>query len=1120
MVISDFSIKKPLVTVVMMLSLVVFGLVSLSRLETDEFPEVAPPFLVVGVPYPGAAPDNVEREVLNPVEEAVQSITGVKKINGSASDSYASLFIEFEFSKDLQEASNEVRDAISAVRQDLPAEMEEPIIRRFSPNDFPIVRIALSSDRLSTAQMTQIADGTLAREFRTISGVARVDIAGKRNRELTINMRPDALVTFGITPAQVVGAVQSQNLAVPVGRLNDGGSEQAIRLEGRLSDPQSFGQIPVGMGNGGRTVYLAEVADVTDGAEEGRSLALFNGREAVGIDIVKASDASTTTVASAVLAKMEAVRTTLPAGTTMDLISDSGERVTASVENVVTTMLEGLVLTILIVFIFLNSWRSTVITGLALPISMLASFTAVYAAGFTLNTMSLLGLTLAIGIIIDDAIVVRENIVRHVEMGKTHLEASMEGTDEIGLAVAATTFSIVAVFVPIGFIEGLAGQWFKPFALTVAASVLVSLFVSFSLDPMLSAYWPDPHVPEDQKSFITKALDRFNRWFDRQANNYRRLIAWALDHPAIMILWTVASLIAAFALPAYGWAAALMGLGVVAVGTVVLKVLPSRWFVTVPVMLASLVGMVMVEGIAPESRKVGSSFFPADDRGELQMSVFTPPGSSVEYTRARLEQIGQIARAYPEVRYSYATMTSQAGAVDEGGLYLRLTPIAERAASAGEVTQRLRADIAHITGVEASVQTGFDNQKQIQIQLRGQDQAALQRTADALVAKVRDTPGAVDVGLSTRGRRPEYSVSIDRDAALARGLSVGQIAQSLRPAFAGVDAGDWVDPDGETRDVYVRYSPESRRSPEALAYLPLRVQGPMGAQTLTLSDVATVEDGLGPAVIQHLDGDPVIAVQANVDPSFALSDVLSGITSRADTDGNALNGIQLGVPGVTVSQGGESEDQNEVFTGMILALLSGILLMFLILVLQFGSFLDPIAILVSLPLSLIGVMLGLFVADLTISLMAMIGVILLMGIVAKNAILLIDFAKDAKASGMSTRDALIEAGGIRLRPILMTTFALVAGMIPIAIGHGEGAGFRAPLGVAVIGGTITSTILTLLVVPTVWELLDTMRSAFIAKFRGNAGSSGAHGDGAHEGAAPVVTPEAEPVYAFSTVRPG
>ena len=1091
MIISDFAIKRPLVTVVVMLSLVLFGVLALFRLETDEFPEIAPPFLVVGVPYPGGSPDGVEREILDPIEEAVQGISGVKKVTGTALDSYAQLSIEFEFSKDPNEASNEVRDAISAIRSDLPAEMKEPIIRKFSPNDLPILSIALTSPTLTPSQLTYLADKTVGREIRSVPGVARVDIAGEQARELTINLIPDALVQFGVSPAQVVQAVQGQNLAAPVGRLDGVRSEETIRLEGRLRDPSSFNRIPVGRGNGGRVVVLGEVATVSDGVEEPRTLALYNGGQAVGVDVVKSSDASTTTVAEEIIAKLDQIKAGLPAGTELSVVKNSGTRVKASVDNVVETLIEGLFLTVLVVFVFLNSWRSTVITGLALPVSMIASFMAIYAAGFTLNTMSLLGITLAIGIIIDDAIVVRENIVRHVEMGKSHMQASHEGTSEIGLAVAATTFSIVAVFVPIGFIDGIAGQWFKPFALTIATSVLVSLFVSFSLDPMLSAYWADPEVPEDKKGFVTRGLDRFNAWFDRQAHGYRRLIGWALDHPSIVILWAFASLFAAIALPASGIVAMGIVAGVAAVFSIVLKVLPKHWYVTAPLLIGALVVMGAAIKFAPESAHVGGALFGVDDRSEINMAVKTPPGSNLAETRALIEQVSQIARAHPEVEYAYSTVASQTGAVDEGSVYARLVPIDQRDKSQTDLTEEIRLEASKLAGVEVSVSQGLDAQKAIQLQLLGTDSEKLSEAADALQREVRTVPGATDVGLSTRGRRPELAVDIDRDAALQRGVSVADIAYSLRPAFAGIDAGDWVDPTGETRQVTVRYAPEYRQSAAALQNLPLRVQGATGATTVALSEVATTRQGLGPALIEHLNGDPVVSVQANVAQGYDLNGVLTGINAKM-----AATPLPAGV---RLDQGGQAESQKEIFTSLGTALLSGILLMYLILVLQFNSFLDPLAILVSLPLSLLGVMLGLFIADTTINIMSMIGVILLMGIVAKNAILLIDFAKELQAEGRSARDALIEAGGIRLRPILMTTFALVAGMVPIAIGSGEGALFRRPLGAAVIGGVITSTILTLIVVPTVYEVFDNMRVAIARKIRpdgATAHSHDVHGDGA------------------------
>ncbi|HEX5830441.1 MAG TPA: efflux RND transporter permease subunit, partial [Gemmatimonadaceae bacterium] len=766
--------------------------------------------------------------------------------------------------------------------------------------------------------------------------------------------------------------------------------------------------------------------------------------------------------------------------TTIDVIKNRGERVRNSVANVQEALLEGAALTVLVVFLFLNSWRSTVITGLALPVSVLASFIAVWALGFKLETMSLLGLSLAIGILIDDAIVVRENIVRHVEMGKDHYTAAREGTDEIGLAVAATTFSIVAVFVPVGFMYGVAGQWFKPFALTIACSVLVSLFVSFSLDPMLSAYWADPHVPEERKWRLTRVLDRFNAWFNRQAQNYRKVIAWALDHRLAMVVLAIGSFFAAFTLPAKGWTgffAAVLGILVIVLA-LVRRGWP--WYARLVGSVAGIAVFMLLNSMLPPVAPIGNAFFPEDDRSEFQITIETPPGANLEYTRLKAEEAARIARAHPEVLYTFTAIGGESSAVDKAAIYVRMRPKHDRMAdgqrAAEDLARVVRAETQRIGGATASVSTNFfgGDIKQIQLQLRGTNPQALQETADRVMAEVMQVPNAVDVGLSTKGQKPELEVVVNRGLAGALGVSVGQVAQALRPAFAGIDVGDWVDPSGETRDVYVRLAPESRRRVTDLEQLPLVVPGPNGAPaTLPLGQVATVRQTLGPAVINHLDRDRVISVQAN-SSGRSLGEVLKDINTR-------LQNVQFPA-GVRLTTGGESEDQAEVFGNIFAALGIAVLFMYLILVVQFGSFLDPLAILMSLPLSLIGVMLALAITGHTINLMSLIGVILLAGIVAKNAILLIDFAKWAREKeGMPLREALIEAGAIRLRPILMTTFALIAGMVPVALGRGEGGDFRAPLGIAVIGGVITSTFLTLLVIPTFYEIMDGWRSWFAGK---------------------------------------
>ncbi len=611
-----------------MLALVVFGIFALVQLKTDEFPDVSPPIVSVAIPYPGASPETVEREVIDPIEEQISAISGVKKIQSSALDSYGVITVEFNFDKDLQEATQDIRDGISQIRNDLPTEMEEPILTQFDPNDFPIVQLTLASETLSGGDLTRIADPGLTRQLRGVTGVAEVRVVGGIEREMTIELKPQALQAAGVGVGEVVQALQTQNLAAPVGRLNGALDERTIRLLGRLDTPADFSRIVIAQRNG-QLVRLGDVAEAQGrhrgaahgGAlqrprrrrhrhHQGRRLQRDRGqrarRHARGRD-------------QEVAARRRRARS--PRAT-----PDRASR--NSVADVQSALIEGAALTVLVVFLFLNSWRSTVITGLALPVSVMASFIAVWALGFTLDTMSLMGLSLSIGILIDDAIVVRENIVRHVEMGKDHFTAAQEGTDEIGLAVAATTFSIVVVFVPVAFMGDLAGQWFKPFALTIACSVLVSLFVSFSLDPMLSAYWPDPHLTLEQRTWLGRLLVRFNNWFDRQAERYKRVIGWALDHRFSMAALALASFIGALALPALGI--------------------------------------------------VGGAFLPESDQSEFLINIETPPGSNIDYTKVKAEEAARLARAVPEVAYTYTTIGGRTEAVDEGIVFVRLKPKSER----------------------------------------------------------------------------------------------------------------------------------------------------------------------------------------------------------------------------------------------------------------------------------------------------------------------------------------------------------------------------------------------------------------------------------------------------------
>jgi len=1040
MFISDFAIRRPIVTVVTMIALVVFGLAALARLDTDEFPDIDAPIVFVAVAYPGAAPDVVEREVVTRLEDKISGISGVDKINSTSTDGFAQIIVQFVFSKPVDQATQDIRDAISGVRSQLPAEILEPIIQRFDPNQLPIVSLAITSTVLTPPQLTQLADQRIAGELRAIGGVAQVNVVGGDSAQLNVNVGPNDLAAVGAGIDQIVNALRSQNLAAPVGNVNSPLEQRSIRLEGRFERPEDFASLVVAQRNG-QLITLGQVADVEAGAAEPKSSALFNGRQAIGLDIVKSREYSTTAVADGVRKRVNELQKTLPPGTRIEVVRDAGTRVRNSVRNVEEALVEGAVLTVLVVFLFLNSWRSTVITGLALPVSVLASFVPLLMFGFTLNTMSLLGLSLAIGILIDDAIVVRENIVRHVEMGSDHMHAAHEGTDEIGLAVAATTFSIVAVFVPVGFMPGIAGQWFKPFALTIAAAVLVSLFVSFSLDPMLSAYWADPQLEaHERRNPIARALERFNEWFDRQAERYKGLIAWALDHR-----WTMIAL---------------------AAGSFVFAIV-----------LQIVIG--------------GFGFVPVSDNSELNIAIETPPGSSLDYTTLKAEEVARMIRARPEVQYTYTTVGSStgSGAVDNASIYVHLTPKRARKLSQDELGQIVRRQMRSIGGATAyTFASGFGGaQKQLQLQLQGPDQNTLNRYAEQIRRIVASTPGAVDVGLSTRGQKPEVDVRVNRGLAGTLGVSLNQLATSLRFAFAGVDAGTWVDPSGISRYVHVRLAPSARENAADLATLPVMIASggapapsgtsaaPSGAPAFVpLGQVAQIVPSFGPSQIDHYQRERVVSIGANVEGA-SFGNVSQAVMRK-------LRDVQLPA-GYHVSAGGQAQSQSEVFGSIFVALGVAVMLMYLILVVQFGSFLDPLAILISLPLSLIGVVLALIITRDTLNLMSLIGVILLMGIVAKNAILLIDFAKWAHTDrGVDRREALIEAGRIRLRPILMTTLALIAGMIPVALGLGEGADFRAPLGRAVIGGVITSTVLTLIVIPTVYEILDEWRERLLARF--------------------------------------
>ncbi len=1022
MFLSDLSIKRPVFATMMILALVVLGLFSYRRLGIDQFPDVEFPFLVIQTRYSGASPESVEREVTKKVEEQVNTVEGVKQIQSTSTEGFSTIFVQFNLGTRIMNAQADVRAKIDAIRQDLPTDIDPPVISRANPSDQPIFVLSVRGQGWELRDLTNLADEVVGRRMENISGVGSVTLVGGLKREIHVLLLPDRMNALGVSPDMVARAVERENGDVPAGRVEQGIRENLVRVAGKIRDPQAFGALIVTSRNG-IPVRLGQVARIEDAQEEARDLAYVNGERAVALEVRKTSGANTVEVADGVKSVIAELNRTLANGVTLATVQDNSTWIRQSVDDVQKTLLEGAALTVFIVFLFLNSWRSTVITGLTLPVSVIAAFLAIYAFGFTLNVMTLMGLSLAIGILIDDAIVVRENIVRHVERGEDHYAAARHGTSEIGFAVLATTFSVIAVFIPVAFMKGIVGRFFFPFGITVAFAVLVSLFVSFTLDPMLSSLWYDPQAEGHAKRGpIGRALQRFNDSFRGLGRRYRRVISWALDHRLATMGVAATAFVAAMSL---------FGLGL-----------------------------------------VGGQFMPNSDNEQTALSLETPVGSSVGYTSDKALEIARFLDAQPEVELTYTTIggPQQNNAVNKGQIYVKLTPKPTRQRTQQQFEAALRTVLPRFQGVTGRViQIGAagGGQAPIQLNLEGPELARLQEISDHALAAIRGVPGLVDLRSSLEGRKPEYVVDVNRDLAADVGLSVGAVGDALRPVLAGQKAGTWEDETGLAHDVVVRLAPEARQTETNIAGIPLassQIDRRTGTPVMVpLRQVAEIRLSGAPNEIKRLDLERVATIEGNYQQR-PLTDVTRDVQAQ-------LRKLTLPA-GYRFNFGGEQKDFIETVGYILESLTLAIVFVYLILASQFGSFLQPLAIMLSLPLSLVGVMLALMFTRGTFNIMSMIGVIMLMGLVTKNAILLVDFANKARDRGSDRRQALIDAGELRLRPIVMTTLAMIFGMLPTALALGAGSEFRAPMAHAVIGGLITSTLLTLVVVPVVYTYLD------------------------------------------------
>ncbi|MEY4266442.1 MAG: hypothetical protein RIS90_977, partial [Pseudomonadota bacterium] len=873
-------------------------------------------------------------------------------------------------------------------------------------------------------------------------------LVGATRREINLYLNPQALESFGISPDQVVTAVRNENQDLPLGAIRSLEQERVIQIAGRLQRPEDFGRIIVAR-KGGAPVRLEQLARVSDDAQEAESLALYNGQRTLLLNVQKSQDENTIAVVDGLVKTMAAMKDQLPPGVRLEQITDGSRQIRVSVDNVRRTLIEGALLTVLIVFLFLNSWRSTVITGLTLPIALIGSFLFMYMAGFTINMITLMALSLCVGLLIDDAIVVRENIVRHVQMGKNAYQASLDGTQEIGLAVLATTLSIVAVFLPIGFMGGIIGKFFHEFGITIVAAVLISMFVSFTLDPMLSSIWHDPSIEAHgaaagatphRRSLYDKTIGRVTGWFDRAteglAEAYQGVLRRALAHKLLTLA---------------------MALGI-------------------------FVGSVFMVPL------LGTEFVPKSDFSETSLSFYTPAGSSLEVTEGRARQVEAVIRAFPEVRYTLTTInTGNAQGKMYASIYVRLVDRKDRKLGVEEMSVMLRERLRRVPGITVThvgLTDSIGGQKQLSFSIQGPDTAELERLSRLTLDKVRGIPGLVDLDTTAKPGKPALDVVVRRDVASDLGLSVAQIGSALRTLVAGQTVGNWRAPDDQTYDVNVRLAPSARNSPQDMEQLPfnLGTQPDGSARIVRLGQVAQVRDAIGPNQINRRDLNREVGLSANV--SGRSSGEVSADIKRA------MDSIAL-PPGYSFRFGGATKDMAEAFSYAVSALALAVIFIYMILASQFKSFLQPLALMTALPLTLIGVVLALMMFNSTLSMFSVIGIIMLMGLVTKNAILLVDFAIRAREDGMDRSEALLLAAKVRLRPILMTTLAMIFGMVPLAFALTEGSEMRAPMGQAVIGGVITSSLLTLVVVPVVYCYMDDLAQWLGRRWAGaKSGDSG------------------------------
>ncbi len=1010
-------IRRPVFTTMFVLLLVVFGIRFYPELGLDLNPDVELPIVSVRVSYSGASPEEMETLVAKPIENRVSQVAGIKNISTTVLEGYSETVLEFNIGVDPLQKSSEVREKIAGIRRRLPDDIDEPTVQTVDLGSRPILVYTFASEGRSRSEVRQLVEDTVKDELQMVDGVAEVGVYGAGSRAVRVLVDPEKLSQYGISMQALRSRINGENYNTPGGKAKNTAGEITVRTVGKYTDIDAIKNVVVS-GSAGRYVLVSDVAQVVDGWEEEESYGLAEGKPSVLVFVRKQSKTNTVDVTENVAAKMEELKeTSLPSDISVHVIRDQSSYIRENVADVWNAILFGGLLALIITYMFLRNFRATIIGGLCIPTSIVATFFMMKLLGFTLNNMSLMAMSLAVGILIDDAIVVIENIYRHIEMGKTPFQAAKEATEELTLAILATSFALMAVFVPIGSMGELIGQFFKEFGLTVAFAIAFSTVVAFSLTPMVSAYWLVPKNDaldrKERLKLLQTVLDKFEQSFQTVSELYSNIMGFVLTHPKKIIM-----------------------IGIISLGVNIL-LLPF----------------------------VGKEFQPTYDSGEFTVNFKAPVGTSLQKTIALADPLQQYISDLPEVSIAAVSIGAGRNPVNQGSIEVRLKDVSERSRSMQQVMDELRGKFRDVEGLRVSVVSnqggGRGDSRSVQVGLRGSDMKMLKEYAAALAEELRNVQGATDVDISDAEEQPEITVKLDPYRAAEAGLDATSVGEMVKLAFMGRNTANTYTIGDDSYNIILQLPDENRRDINDV--MNLRVSSPSG-KYYRLGDIATVKLTAGPTRIERQDKQRQVVVYANT-AGISPGDLIEKIKTELMPKLNMQ-------PGYSYKMIGEAQDMEKSFSEIAKAIVLAVIIVYMVLASQFESFLQPFIIMASLPFAVIGALLGLLVAGQTINILSMVGFIMLLGLVTKNAILLIDYANQKRAAGESVRQAVLEACSMRLRPIFMTTLSTILGMLPIALGWGAGAELRQSMGVVLVGGLITSTALTLLVVPALYILTE------------------------------------------------